>query len=210
MPRGCANRRTTSKTSVKPLALPPRGLLLRHRPPQPVPPPRLPRSRETVDLAIRGLERPEEEGCQPRVLLDSACRAVSRPGLGGAEHLGERAAANYLPDLLEILGKRDFASLSGLDLGVAAEDLKRRARCKRRRDQRRVHLRPAAAPSSHRRDSAVRVGRRPSHRCLHPRGAAGRQDEHSSQAPRSRGPEANASGFKAKRLRTGPVPGCTV
>ena len=126
MPSGCAKRRTTSKTSVKPLALP------RDEPSS---------SSSSSDgsssspsslasfgrFAIRALERPEEERREPRVLLDGAGRAVAGLGLGGAEHLREGAAAHDLPDLLQVLGERDLAPVGGLDLRVAAEDLERRA-----------------------------------------------------------------------------------
>ena len=78
-------------------------------------------------LAVRALERPEEQRREPRVLLDGAGRAVAGLGLGGAEHLGEGAAAHDLPDLLQVLGERDLAPVGGLDLRVAAEDLERRA-----------------------------------------------------------------------------------
>ena len=78
-------------------------------------------------LAVRALERPEEERREPRVLLDGAGRAVAGLGLGGAEHLGEGAPAHDLPDLLQVLGERDLAPVGGLDLRVAAEDLERRA-----------------------------------------------------------------------------------
>ena len=127
MPSGCAKRRTTSKTSVKPLALP------REEPSS--------SSSSSSDgsssspsslassgyLAVRALERPEEERREPRVLLDGAGRAVAGLGLGGAEHLREGAPAHDLPDLLQVLGERDLAPVGGLDLRVAAEDLKRRA-----------------------------------------------------------------------------------
>ena len=78
-------------------------------------------------LAVRALERPQEERREPRVLLDGAGGAVPGLGLGSAEHLCEGAPAHSLPDLLEVLGKRHLAAVGGLDLRVAAEDLERRA-----------------------------------------------------------------------------------
>ena len=73
------------------------------------------------------MKGPEEQGGEPRVLLDGACcSAVSCAGFDGAEHLGQRAAANHLPDLLQILGQADLAPVSALDLNVAAEDFERR------------------------------------------------------------------------------------
>ena len=76
-------------------------------------------------FTIRGLERPEEERREPRVLLDRARGAVARLGLGGAEHLRERTAADDFPDLGQVLVELDLAPLGGLDLRVTAEDLKR-------------------------------------------------------------------------------------
>src|SRR5262245_60730655 len=60
-------------------------------------------------LAIRALERPEEERREPRVLLDGAGGAVAGFGLGGAEHLSESASPHDFPDLLHVLRKRDLA-----------------------------------------------------------------------------------------------------
>jgi hypothetical protein len=78
-------------------------------------------------LAVRALERPEEQRGQACVFLDGPGGAVTGAALGGAEHLGERASAHDLPHLFQVLGELDLAPVGGLDLAVPAEDLERRA-----------------------------------------------------------------------------------
>ena len=78
-------------------------------------------------LAIRALERPEEERREPRVLLDGPRGTVARFAIRGAQHLGESTPPHDLPDLLQVLGECNLAPFGGLDLRVAAEDLERRS-----------------------------------------------------------------------------------
>ena len=56
-------------------------------------------------LAVRALQCPEEQRGEPCVFLDGAGRAVARPGLGGAEDLGEGAASYDFPYLSRYSGR---------------------------------------------------------------------------------------------------------
>src|SRR5262249_51204291 len=74
-------------------------------------------------LSLGGLDCPEEERRQPRVLLNGARGTVAGLRVGSAQNFRQRAAAYRLPDFRQILVELDLAALGILDFRVPAEDL---------------------------------------------------------------------------------------
>lgn len=72
-------------------------------------------------LAGRRLERPQEKGRKPRILLQRSGQTVSCLRFRGAKDLLQSCTTDHFPYLLEVLGQTYLAPLRGLHETISAE-----------------------------------------------------------------------------------------